>query len=42
VISPADLRLLRFAEDAEGAWQELASASTHAANVAPAIDAPAL
>jgi hypothetical protein len=25
VISPADLRLLRFAEDAEGAWQELAS-----------------
>jgi predicted Rossmann-fold nucleotide-binding protein len=42
VISPADFQLLRFAEDAEGAWQELASASIRAANVAPAIDAPEL
>ena len=31
VISPAALRLLRFAEDAEGAWQELASTSIGAA-----------
>ena len=37
VISPADLRLLRFAEDAEGAWQELASSIGP-----PAIDAPEL
>jgi hypothetical protein len=37
VISPADLQLLRFAEDVEGAWQELAS------NIcAPVIDAPEL
>jgi uncharacterized protein (TIGR00730 family) len=38
VISPADLRLLRFADDAEEAWQELASSIHHA----PVIDAPEL
>jgi predicted Rossmann-fold nucleotide-binding protein len=37
VIAPPDFRLLRFAEDAEEAWQELAS-SIHA----PVIDAPEL
>jgi uncharacterized protein (TIGR00730 family) len=37
VISPADLRLLRFADDAEEAWQELASSIG-----APVIDAPEL
>ena len=37
VISPADLSLLRFAEDAEEAWQELASSIG-----APVIDAPEL
>jgi predicted Rossmann-fold nucleotide-binding protein len=37
VISPADLSLLRFAEDAEEAWQELASGIG-----APVIDAPEL
>ena len=37
VISPADLRLLRFADDVEGAWQELASSVS-----APVIDAPEL
>ena len=37
VISPADLRLLHFAEDAEGAWQKLASSIS-----APVIDAPEL
>jgi predicted Rossmann-fold nucleotide-binding protein len=37
VISPADLRLLRFAADAEGAWQELASSIG-----APVVDAPEL
>jgi predicted Rossmann-fold nucleotide-binding protein len=37
VIAPADFRLLRFAEDAEEAWQELAR------NIcAPVIDAPEL
>jgi predicted Rossmann-fold nucleotide-binding protein len=35
VISPADLSLLRFAEDAEDAWQELASSIG-----APAVLAP--
>ena len=38
VISPVDLRLLRFADDAEEAWQELASSIHHA----PVIDAPDL
>ena len=33
VISPADIRLLRFADDAEGAWQELLAAGIGAANV---------
>ena len=37
VIAPADFRLLRFAEDAEEAWQELASSIR-----APVIDAPEL
>ena len=37
VISPADLSLLRFAEDAEEAWQELASSIG-----APAVLAPEL
>ena len=37
VISPADLSLLRFAEDAEEAWQQLASSIS-----APVIDAPEL
>jgi predicted Rossmann-fold nucleotide-binding protein len=37
VISPADFQLVRFAEDAEEAWQELASSIR-----APTIDAPEL
>jgi hypothetical protein len=37
VIAPAEFRLLRFAEDAEGAWQELASSIG-----APVVDAPEL
>jgi uncharacterized protein (TIGR00730 family) len=38
VISPADFRLLRFAEDAEEAWQELASSIRST----PVVDAPEL
>jgi predicted Rossmann-fold nucleotide-binding protein len=40
VISPADFQLLRFAEDAESAWQELATAGIRAATASPAARAP--
>jgi uncharacterized protein (TIGR00730 family) len=40
VISPADFQLLRFAEDAESAWAELAAASIRAATASPATRAP--
>jgi uncharacterized protein (TIGR00730 family) len=36
VIAPADLRLLRFADDAEGAWEELLDAGIGSANVGQA------
>jgi len=39
VISPADFQLLRFAEDAEGAWQELAAPGIQTANARPILRA---
>ena len=39
VISPADLHLLRFADDAESAWQELAAAGIQTANPRPILRA---
>jgi uncharacterized protein (TIGR00730 family) len=38
VISPADFRLLRFADDAESAWQELAAAGIQTASAGPMSD----
>jgi hypothetical protein len=35
VISPTDFQLLRFAEDAESAWEELAAAVIRAATASP-------
>jgi uncharacterized protein (TIGR00730 family) len=40
VISAADFQLLRFAEDAESAWEELAAAGIRAATANPATRAP--
>jgi predicted Rossmann-fold nucleotide-binding protein len=40
VIPPADFQLLRFAEDAESAWAELAAAGIRAATASLATRAP--
>jgi predicted Rossmann-fold nucleotide-binding protein len=39
VISPADFHLLRFADDAESAWQEFAAAGIQTANPRPILRA---